>query len=31
MPIELSFSQVDVLDWDPDIFKRVCDMKPDMD
>lgn len=28
---ELSFSEVDMFDWDPDIFKRASDLRPDMD
>jgi hypothetical protein len=31
MMAELDFSTVDVLDEDPDIFKRISDLKPDMD
>ena len=27
---ELGFNVIDVLDWDPDIFKVVSDLKPDM-
>jgi hypothetical protein len=27
---ELGFDKIDVLDWDPEIFKRVSDLKPDM-
>jgi hypothetical protein len=28
---ELSFSEVDMFDWDPDVFKRTSDLRPDMD
>lgn len=28
---ELTFSTVDVLEEDPDVFKRISDMRPDMD
>ena len=28
---ELSFSEVDMFDWDPDIFRRTSDLRPDMD
>jgi hypothetical protein len=28
---ELSYSEVDMFDWDPDIFKRVSELRPDMD
>ncbi len=28
---ELNFSTVDVLEEDPDVFKRISDMRPDMD
>lgn len=31
MMAELDFSTVDVLDEDPDIFKRISDLRPDMD
>jgi len=31
MMAELTFSVVDVLDEDPDIFKRISDLRPDMD
>lgn len=31
MMAELNFSTVDVLDEDPQIFKRISDMRPDMD
>lgn len=31
MVAELDFSTIDVLDEDPDIFKRVSDLRPDMD
>jgi hypothetical protein len=29
MSAELGFDRVDVLDWDPDIFKRLSDLTPD--
>ncbi len=28
---ELGFDKVDVLEWDEEVFKRVSDLKPDMD
>jgi hypothetical protein len=28
---ELGFNYIDVLDWDPEIFKVVSDLKPDME
>lgn len=28
---ELSYSEVDMFEWDPDVFKRTSDLKPDMD
>ena len=28
---ELSYSEVDMFDWDPDVFKRVSELRPDMD
>ncbi len=28
---ELSYDQIDILDFDPDIFKRSSDLRPDMD
>jgi hypothetical protein len=28
---ELGFNVIDVLDWDPEIFKVVSDLKPDME
>lgn len=31
MMAELDFSTVDVLDEEPDIFKRISDLRPDMD
>ncbi len=31
MPAELSYDMVDVLDEDPDTFKRLSDLRPDMD
>ncbi|HEX3053297.1 MAG TPA: hypothetical protein VHP83_21745 [Aggregatilineaceae bacterium] len=31
MMAELDFSTVDVLDEDPEIFKRISDLRPDMD
>ncbi len=29
LPGELGFSKIDVLEWDPEIFKRVSDLIPD--
>ncbi|MBZ0299734.1 MAG: hypothetical protein K8J31_08345 [Anaerolineae bacterium] len=29
-PAELSYSFVDVLEWDPDVFKNIPDLKADM-
>lgn len=31
MMAELDFSTIDVLDEDPDIFKRISDLRPDME
>ncbi len=31
MPAELSYDTIDVLDEDPDTFKRISDLRPDMD
>ncbi len=31
MMAELNFSTVDVLDEDPDVFKRISDLRPDME
>jgi hypothetical protein len=31
MMAELDFSTIDVLDEDPDIFKRISDLRPDLD
>ena len=31
MPAALSYDMIDVLDEDPDTFKRVSDLRPDMD
>ena len=31
MMAELNFSTIDVLEEDPDIFKRISDLRPDMD
>jgi hypothetical protein len=28
---ELSYSEVDMFDWDPDIFRRTSDLFPDLD
>lgn len=29
MNVELGFSRIDVLEWDPEIFKRLSDLVPD--
>ena len=31
MMAELNYSVIDVLDEDPDIFKRISDLRPDLD
>ena len=31
MFVELTYATVDVLDEDPEVFKRISDMRPDMD
>jgi hypothetical protein len=31
MSADLGFDQIDVLEWDEDIFKRISDLTPDLD
>jgi hypothetical protein len=28
---ELSYSEVDMFEWDPDVFRRTSDLRPDLD
>lgn len=28
---ELAYSEVDMFEWDPDVFKRTSDLRPDLD